>query len=116
MTGTATRNAASTTVRGPKSGLMCRRLRLRLGRLRALRLCAGSRSLGCAREGSRGRERAWFARLLGGTNDRRGDLRDRLGPHARSREQLLGALLTAGDDDPRLAARPLERLLDLCAG
>src|SRR5690348_3267732 len=37
ITGTATRNAASTTVRGPKNDLMCRMLRLWLGRLRALR-------------------------------------------------------------------------------
>src|SRR5437868_5993020 len=35
ITGTATRNAASATVRGPKSGPMSGRLRLRRGRLRA---------------------------------------------------------------------------------
>src|SRR5438552_16019861 len=116
ITGTATRNAASTTVRGPKSGLMCRRLRLRLGRLRALGL---GRHLGtCRRAGERGRrrERARLARLLRRAHDRGGYLGDRLLSQPGGGEQLLRALLGAADDDARLIPSPLQRLLDLCAG
>src|SRR5205823_6948925 len=80
MTGTATRNAASTTVRGPKSGLMCRRLRLRLGRLGALGLF---RSLDARRQAGdcgRRRERALLVRLLRRAHDRGSHLGDRLLP------------------------------------
>ena len=64
-----------------------------------------------------GRLRAGLlADVLGGPHDRLGDLADRVLAETGGREQLLGAVLRAGEDRARLRPRPLERLLDLGAG
>ena len=54
--------------------------------------------------------------LLGRPDDRVCDLRDPLLAETGSGEQLLGAVLGAGEDRGRLGACPLQRLLDLGAG
>src|SRR5690348_849682 len=113
MTGTATRNAASTTVRGPKSGLIAGRLRLRLGWLGLGAVRRGLFLRRSAHESCGRPELPRLARAFGRTDDRLGDVCDRLRSQAGRRQQLLGALLRATDDRARLAARPLERLLDL---
>src|SRR5947209_3643956 len=116
ITGTATRNAASTTVRGPKSGLMCRRLRLRVGRLRALGLGRRLGTYGWAGDRGRRRKGALLVRLLRRAHDRGGHLGDRLLSQPCGVEQLLGTLLGAADDYARLVPGRLQGLLSLCAG
>ena len=69
-----------------------------------------------ARNGGRGAGSATrFCRRLGRADDRLRDPTDRLVTETCGGEQLLGALLGAGDDRAGLAARPLERRLDLGA-
>ena len=81
----------------------------------------GGRSLGDRRAGERGRRRGLLGpgRLgcgLRRLHDRTGDLGDRVLPEPGGGEQLLGAVLRAGEHCARLGARPFERLLDLGAG
>ena len=64
----------------------------------------------------RRRRRLALAGLLGGARRSPRDLRDRGLAETGCGEQLLGAVLGAGEDRRRLRARPLERLLDLGAG
>ena len=139
-TGTATRNAASMAVRGPKT----RRMRRAYGsesvrsgpsasgaspRRRAGRDGGGDDEDGCGRprlrrlrRRGRGGERRCrrlrtrlLGRALGGLDDRGRNRADRLLAEAGGGEKLLGAVLRAGEDGAALCTRPLERLLDLCA-